>query len=78
MFSKLLTLVLLIAVVWCGYRYVARINDRAKAERKLETRNGGLPRPRPNAEEMIRCAVCNVYVSATKATSCGRPDCPYR
>jgi hypothetical protein len=78
MFSKLLTLVLLIAVVWCGYRYVARINDRAKAKRKLETRNGGLPRPRPNAEEMIRCAVCNVYVSATKATSCGRPDCPYR
>jgi len=78
MFSKLLTLVLLIAVVWYGYRYVARINDRARAKRKLETGNGGLPRPRPNAEEMIRCAVCNVYVSATKATSCGRPDCPYR
>jgi hypothetical protein len=78
MFSKILTLILLIAVVWCGYRYVARINARMQAKQKLDTSEGKLPRPRPNAEEMIRCPVCNVYVSATKATSCGRPDCPYR
>jgi hypothetical protein len=78
MFSKLLTLILLIAVVWFGYRYVVRVNARMQAKRKLETQESGLPRPRPNAEDMIRCPACNVYVSATKATSCGRPDCPYR
>jgi len=78
MFSKLLTLILLIAVVWFGYQYVTRINARMQAKRKLETQEGGLPRPVPNAEDMIRCPACNVYVSATKATSCGRPDCPYR
>ena len=78
MFSKLLTLILLIAVVWYGYRYVVRINARMEAKRKLDANEGGLPRPRPNAEEMIRCPACNVYVSATKAASCGRPDCPYR
>jgi hypothetical protein len=78
MFSKLLTLILLIAVVWYGYRYVVRINARMQAKQKLDAQDSGLPRPHPNAEEMIRCPVCNVYVSATKATSCGRPDCPYR
>ena len=78
MFSKLLTLILLIAVVWYDYRYVVRINARMQAKQKLDANEGSLPRPRPNAEDMIRCPACNVYVSATKATSCGRPDCPYR
>ena len=47
MFSKLLTLILLIAVVWYGYRYVTRINARMQAKRKLETQEGGLPVPAP-------------------------------
>ena len=35
-------------------------------------------RPRASNEMLVRCASCGVYVSSTKATSCGRPDCPYR
>jgi len=77
MFTKLLTLVLLVAVVWFGFKFVARVNANAAAKRNEIKEGAGLPRPRPNAEEMVRCPSCNVYVSATKATSCGRPDCPY-
>ena len=78
MLTKLLTLILLIVVVWFGYKVVARLNANAKARRDEIKGGAGLPRPRPNAEEMVRCASCGVYVSSTKATSCGRPDCPYR
>jgi len=73
--TKLLTLILLITVVWYGFRWYTRVQARA---RDLPRQPGGLPRPEIAAEEMIRCARCGVYVSAGKAASCGRPDCPYR
>jgi uncharacterized protein len=80
MFTKFLTLVLLIVIVWFGFKFVTRANAIAAAKREMAARReAGLPRPRPhNAEEMVRCAACAVYVSATKASACGRPDCPYR
>lgn len=77
---KFLTLVLLVAAVWIGFKFVARSQAIAKAKREMAARReAGLPRPRPrDAQEMVRCASCGVYVSATKASACGRPDCPYR
>ncbi|WP_158043718.1 PP0621 family protein [Skermanella pratensis] len=77
---KLLTLVLLIAIVWFGFKFVARSQAIAKAKREMAARReAGLPRPRPHdAQEMVRCASCGVYVPAAKADACGRPDCPYR
>lgn len=68
-FPKLIVLILVVAAVWIGYRWVM-----------AQTR--GLPR-RPNAskqraieaEDLVACGVCGAYVAA-HAPGCGRPDCP--
>ena len=53
MFSKLLTLILLIAAVWYGFRY--RLPDQCQDGGQAEAgraRKAALPRPRPTREEM--------------------------
>ena len=71
--GKLLVLILVIAAVWYGYKYVNRINElRGELRRRA-------PRPKTRAleaEDMAKCRVCGAYVAAD-AGGCGKPDCPY-
>ncbi len=72
---KLLFTAAVIAAVWYGYKWIGRIQAQRAAEGKL---GGARPRPGPAAvEDMIRCPVCDSFVTASAATSCGREDCPY-
>jgi hypothetical protein len=67
-FPKLVLLILVIAAVWIGYRWLngpTRALPRRRAPRQ----------PSLDAEDLVRCGVCGAYVAAA-APGCGRPDCP--
>jgi uncharacterized protein len=78
-FGKLLVLILLVLVVWYGFKYVQRVEDvRRMLRRELERRQG---KPQPNqpipAEDLVKCARCGAYVATGSRSSCGRADCPW-
>jgi len=67
-FPKLVVMILVVAAVWIGYRW---LNGPA---RELPRRR--YPRRRAiQAEDLVSCGVCGAYVAA-QAPGCGRPDCP--
>jgi hypothetical protein len=68
-FPKLVLLILVIAAVWIGYRW---LNGLA---RELPLRRQGPRRPVSHAEDLTLCGVCGAYV-AIEAPACTRPDCP--
>lgn len=73
MFGKIVILVLVVAVVWFGFRYLTRVAE-------LVIRRDGPPGPGREAaptETMTECRVCGVWQPSRSASSCGRPDCPY-
>ena len=73
--TKLLFTAAIIAAIWYGYKWIGRIQAMRAAGGKLD---GNRPRPGPPAvEDMIRCPVCDSFVTASAAVSCGREDCPY-
>lgn len=69
--QKLVFTVLLIIIVLYGKRLIGRIGSQAKSV-------GGGGGGRPVGEDTQECAVCAVYVSAHKPSSCGRSDCPHK
>jgi hypothetical protein len=73
--GKLLVFILLVAVVWTGYRLVNRIEQIRRSVREELKRHQPQPRRLP-AEDLVKCAVCGVYVSAHGGDACGRADCP--
>ena len=68
-FPKLALLILVIAAVWVGYRW---LNGSARA---LPRRYPGAPRAAIRTEDLVACRVCGAYVAAG-AARCGRSDCP--
>jgi uncharacterized protein len=85
-FQKLLVLVAVIAVVWYGFKFIGRLQDRREADRELRASGAGQPKTRgrgaersaaPEAEDMVECPVCQAYVPARGASRCERADCPY-
>src|SRR5579859_6145202 len=97
--GKLFLLVLLILVIWYGFKFVNRAEQvretfrraaREAAERG-QARSQGRPQghrpqgqargrrgaPAIEAEDMVKCRACGVYVTAAGASNCGRADCPW-
>ena len=79
--SKLLLLLLVIAVVGFGFRYMGRVDAvrRALREELARRRQPQKPRqaPQVEAEDLAKCSACGAYVAARSATNCGRADCPW-
>lgn len=76
--GKFVLLVLLVLVVWYGFKYVNRVEAIRRALREeLKRRQGGQRRPTIPAEDLVKCAQCGAYVAARGATPCGRTDCPW-
>ncbi len=77
--QKLLVLAAIIAAAWYVYRLVGRIdrirNGRPREDAAADRSDG---RPRLQAEDLVKCRVCGVYVSPGSPASCNRADCPYR
>jgi len=81
-FSKLALLVIVVLAVWYGFKYVGRVEEvrqnlkRARdAADRAQSRTRG--RARIEAEDMVKCRVCDAYVAASGAARCGRSDCPW-
>ena len=77
MFSlpKLLLLVAIIALVLLGFRLLGRVDRLRQAN---ERQNRAKPAPRLEAEDLIKCARCGVYVSPAGGVDCDRADCPHQ
>jgi len=74
MFGKILLLVLVVAVVWFGFRYLTRV---AELVIRRDGTHPGSGRGSAPTETMSECRVCGVWQPSRSASSCGRPDCPY-
>ena len=77
--AKLAVLAAIIAAVWYGFRFLTQLEAR-KAQQKV--RGSGRPAERAEtsaqeAESMVQCPVCQVYMPAADTKACGRGDCPY-
>lgn len=71
-FGKLLLLVIIVAAVWYGFKFVGRLDKQRK--RKLEADQ---KKEADSVGKMEKCPVCDTYVVAAQAANCGRPGCPY-
>ena len=79
-FAKIVVLVLVVSLVWFGFRWFQRWEKESAARNAADPARKrdrvGSPREL-SAEDMVACPVCGAYVSARGATSCGKPGCPY-
>lgn len=82
--SKLLLLVVIAAAVWYGARWWRRLSVGRRAAEVRHARKGA-PHGRAAAdgpdlptEDLVKCAVCGVYVPARGAPPCALPECPLR
>lgn len=73
MIGKLLVLIVVIAVVWYGFRMVGARN-RLRTERAARD---AVNRRLGEAQDTTRCAVCGTFVPTDGARDCGRDGCPY-
>lgn len=71
--GKLLLLIVVIAAVWYGVKYIGRVNQIREEQRRRAPRPDGRSR---QIDDMAKCRVCGAYVTAD-ARNCGRADCPY-
>ncbi len=67
MFSlpKLLTLAVIIAVVWYGFKLVGTLDKRRKEaeRRRAAAEDGTATKPRIDAEDLVPCPKCGTYVT---------------
>lgn len=76
--GKFLLLVLIVAVVWTGFKFMRRVEMVRRALHEELRRRQPSSRPREiEAEDLTKCGVCGAYVAARSAGNCGRPDCPW-
>ena len=68
-FPKLIVVLLVIAAVWVGHRWLNEI------VRGLPRRRAASPRQAIDAVDLTACGVCGAYF-AVNAPGCRRPDCP--
>ncbi|HSY85775.1 MAG TPA: hypothetical protein VLA85_04335 [Verrucomicrobiae bacterium] len=86
---KLFWLILIIAAVWYGFKYLGRIDQarkraavdavRAAAARAGAQRTAGRQARGDLAqvEDTVKCRVCAAYVPVRSPSRCGRTDCPF-
>jgi hypothetical protein len=77
-FAKLLLLVVVLAAVWFGWRYL-RIREKEQEIAAERMRQGGGAKAslKAEAETMAPCRTCKAFVAAD-AAPCERADCPQR
>ena len=76
--GKIIVLLLIIMVVWYGFKVVARRGQsvgRDKTGEKLGKDRDDASRD--TVHDMERCRVCGTFVPAAAARACGRDGCPY-
>lgn len=81
--TKVLLTLFVIVVVWYGFKYVQRMQERQMATRdqvKVRRHEATRPQEKPaptDVEDMVECRVCGAFVPQRGAAACGRGGCPY-
>jgi uncharacterized protein len=71
--SKLLVLILIVAAIWYGFKWIGRL-DR---ERKAKLRESESGRRDGTGRDLVQCAACGTYVTEWLGRCPeGRRDCP--
>jgi hypothetical protein len=82
---KLILLILVVAAVWYGFRFLGTI-ERARKQAERAMRQGaarqaaGRARTNPDlsrVEDTVKCRVCGAYVPVRQPARCGRADCAF-
>ncbi len=76
--GKLIETIVVIAMVWFGFKYIQRIgemNDRRR-QRAGQGQRASAATP-PGIEDMICCRECGTWQSSRDAKACGRRGYPY-
>ena len=76
--GKLLVLAIIIAVVWYGFKYKARVEAIRRSVREEIARRQASPRPPSRSvEDLVKCPKCGAFVASVGATNCGKAGCPW-
>lgn len=68
--SKIALIVLVVAVVWYGFKALGRFQARGDAKAaKVDRSNGRLA-----TEDLVKCQTCGAYVAPE--SPCGQGNCP--
>ncbi len=78
MFVKILLTIVLVAIIWFGFKYLGRV---AELRARKEQREAEKPRFQPvdngeSVHDLVKCRTCGTYRSP-KLGPCGRQNCPY-
>jgi uncharacterized protein len=73
--TKIVVLVAIVAAVWCGFKFVGRLEKRRKED--LVASRKPKPADIKDVGEMIKCLKCDAFVAANGAMNCVRSNCPY-
>lgn len=76
---KYLLLILIVAAVWYGWRYINRKPAQKQPAPSSQPNPGAQPAPKAVAEDLKPCPVCGTYMPVTAGQppgqTCGRPEC---
>ena len=76
--SKILVLILIIAAVWYGFKFIARRNQNVGGQPPPgRIRSGKQETSDQATQDMESCTVCGTFVPNASAKGCGRDACPY-
>ena len=75
---KLFVLVVILTVIWYGFKYLGRLEKYRKIK-SLEKKNNKVEGLAQNVDagDMIRCPNCAIYVCVDNLLDCGQRNCPY-
>jgi hypothetical protein len=76
-FSKLVFLVIVIAVVWYGFKWLGRTEAPSTRQGRAKPHARSGERTAVGAQDTVKCPVCETYVVARDPGKCGRAGCPY-
>jgi len=77
MFGKFLLTVAVVAIVWFGFKYLARVAELKHGAAVPRPKASPRQAPGIEAEAMVECRVCGTWQPGRTAKPCGRRDCPY-
>lgn len=71
--SKIALIVLVVAVVWYGFKALGRFQGRGDGKAARAARDGRAE-GRLATEDLVKCRTCGAYVAPD--SPCGRGNCP--
>jgi hypothetical protein len=84
--TKLIFTIVTVFVVWNGFKWYTRMQENRAVASANKPRRGDQSSSSQatqgdgassDVEEMVKCPVCETYVSSAGAVSCGKNGCPY-